>query len=158
MTDDLTRPIETPPATEPAIPTPDSIPAPPANEPASGPAETAPALAETPPTGNQPVVTTGAPGPNRMRWAIGIGVAALAVAVAIGAFIVLGSRPAPEALKYIPADASLVAEIRMDLPGDQLQKLGTLLSHFPGFADQSTLPAKIDESLSRLVQQGNATG
>ena len=42
----------------------------------------------------------------------------------------------------------------MDLPGDQLQKLGNLLAHFPGFADQSTLPAKIDESLSKLIQQG----
>jgi len=151
MTDDLTRPNETPPGTEPAIPPQDSIAATPADEPTPAPSETAPA-------GTQPVVTTGAPGPNRMRWAIGIGVAALAVAVAIGAFIVLGSRPAPEALKYIPADASLVAEIRMDLPGDQLQKLGTLLAHFPGFADQSTLPDKIDESLSRLVQQGNAAG
>jgi hypothetical protein len=141
MTDDLTRPIETPRETEPATSTPDDIAPPSATEPS--------------PAGTQPVVPAGVPGSNRLRWAIGIGAAALAVAVAIGAFIVLGSRPAPEALRYIPADASLVAEIRMDLPGDQLQKLGTLLAHFPGFADQSTLPDKIDESLSRLVQQGN---
>ena len=137
MTDDLTRPIETPPATEPSVPTEPAVPA----EPASTPA------------GTEPVVTTGGPGPNRVRWAIGLGVAALAVAVAIGAIIVLGSRPMPEALKYIPADAAAVVEVRMDLPGDQMQKLGNLLAHFPGFADQSTLPAKIDESLSKLVQQ-----
>jgi hypothetical protein len=139
MTDDLTHPIETPPPTAPAIPTPEE----PATSPAVVPA----------PAGTQPVVAAGSPGSNRVRWAIGIGVAALAIAVAIGAFILLGSRPAPEALKYIPADASLVAEIRMDLPGDQLEKLGTLLAHFPGFADQSTLSDKIDESLSRLLQQ-----
>jgi len=112
MTDDLTRPIETPPATEPSVPTEPAVPA----EPASAPA------------GTEPVVTTGGPGPNRVRWAVGLGVAALAVAVAIGAIIVLGSRPMPEALKYIPADAAAVAEVRMDLPGDQMQKLGNLLA------------------------------
>jgi len=132
MTDDLTRPIEPQSVTEPA----------------------APAEAATPAAGTEPVVKAGSSGPSRMRWAVGIGVAALAVAVAIGAYIVLGSRPMPEALKYIPGDAVVVAEVRMDLPGDQLQKLGNLLAHFPGFADQSTLSAKIDESLSRLVRQG----
>src|SRR5689334_7344397 len=141
MTDDLTRPIETP--------QPPDQPSPDVGEPASA-LET---LAEPTPAGTQPVVA--APGPNRTRWAIGLGVAGLAVAVAIGAFVVLGSRPAPEALKYIPADAAVVAEIRMDLPGDQLQKLGTFLAHFPGFLDQATLPDKIDESLSRLVGQAS---
>jgi len=135
MTDDLTRPIETPPASEPF----------------------APAEPATTPAGTEPVTTAGTPGPNRVRWVVGLGVAGLAVAVAIGAFIVLGSRPTPEALKYVPGDAAIVVEVRMDLPGDQLQKLGNLLGHFPGFADQSTLPAKIDESLSRLVQQGGKT-
>jgi uncharacterized protein DUF3352 len=145
MTDDLTRPIETPP---------------PADEVAAGAAaEPAPAngVATEPagvPAGTEPVVTA-APDPNRLRWAVGLGVAGLAIAVAIAAFIILGSRPAPEALKYIPADAAMVVEIRPDLPGDQLQKLGNLLAHFPGFKDQSTLPDKLDESLSRLV--GGAT-
>jgi Protein of unknown function (DUF3352) len=135
MTDDLTRPTEPQSATEPAAPT----------------------EATTPPAGTEPVVKAAAPGPSRMRWAVGIGVAALAVVGAIGAYILLGSRPMPEALKYIPGDAVAVAEVRMDLPGDQLQKLGNLLAHFPGFADQSTLSAKIDESLSRLVRQGGDT-
>ena len=31
----------------------------------------------------------------------------------------------PEALKYIPGDAAMVVEVRMDLPGDQMQKLAT---------------------------------
>jgi hypothetical protein len=50
----------------------------------------------------------------------------------------------------------VVVEVRMELPGDQMQKLGNLLAHFPGFADQSTLPAKLDESLSRIVRQGGS--
>jgi hypothetical protein len=142
MTDDLTRPIETPPAGDAAPP--------------AGPAR-APAEAPGVPAGTQPVMAGGGAGPSRARWAIGLGVAGLAVVGAIVAFIVLGSRPTPEALKYIPGDAAIVVEVRMDLPGDQMQKLGNLLAHFPGFADQSTLPAKIDESLSRIVQQGGGT-
>ncbi len=87
----------------------------------------------------------------RARWAIGLGVAGLAIAGAVGAFVLLGARPAPEALRYLPGDSVMVIEIRMDLPGDQMQKLGNLLSKFPGFADQSTLTDKIDEAFSRLV-------
>jgi hypothetical protein len=88
---------------------------------------------------------------NRARWAIGLGVAGIAIAVAIGAILLLGTSPMPEALKYIPGDAAVVAEVRLDLPGDQLQHLGNLLANFPGFRDQSTLPDKIDEALSQLV-------
>ena len=50
-------------------------------------------------------------------------------AIAIGAILLFGSRPVPEALKYIPADAAVVVELRPELPGDQLQKLGNLLAH-----------------------------
>jgi uncharacterized protein DUF3352 len=95
-------------------------------------------------------------GASRMRWAIGFGVAGLAVAAVFAAILVLGNRPAPVALTYIPANAVMVAEVRPDLPGDQLQKLGNLLAHFPGFADQSTLPDKLDESFARFL--GRASG
>ncbi|MBI3751043.1 MAG: DUF3352 domain-containing protein [Chloroflexi bacterium] len=88
----------------------------------------------------------------RTRWLIGGGVAAGAVVVAIAAALLLSSRPVPEALKYVPGNAVVVAELRLDLPGDQLQKVGNLLAHFPGFADQSTLGAKLDETLDRLAK------
>jgi hypothetical protein len=67
------------------------------------------------------------------------------------AFLLLGARPTPEALRYIAGDSAVVAEVRLDLPGDQMQRVGNLLAHFPGFQDQSTLPTKIDEALSQLV-------
>lgn len=91
----------------------------------------------------------------RTRWLIGGGVAVIAVVVVAGAAFLLGSRPVPEALKYIPANSAVVAELRLDLPGDQFQKVGNLLAHFPGFADQSNLGAKLDEALDRL--SGDAT-
>ena len=149
MTDDPTSPIQTGQDPEPA-PTAPGADAAPAAQPAA-----AAASDTTTPAGTAPVLAAGTAGSSRLRWAIGLGVAGLAIAVAVVAFIVLGSRPAPEALKYIPSDAAIVAEVRMDLPGDQLQKLGNLLAHFPGFKDQATLSDKIDESLSRLVGQGS---
>jgi Protein of unknown function (DUF3352). len=98
-----------------------------------------------------------AKGSNRMRWIIGLGVAVLAIAIAAGAFLLLGKSATPSALQYIPGDAAFVAEIRLDLPGDQMQHLGNLLAHFPGFADQATLNDKIDEALSRLVSMSGDT-
>jgi len=47
----------------------------------------------------------------------------------------------------------VVAELRVDLPGDQLQKVGNVLAHFPGFKDQSTLTSKLDEALARITTQ-----
>ncbi|HEY2915950.1 MAG TPA: DUF3352 domain-containing protein [Candidatus Limnocylindrales bacterium] len=91
----------------------------------------------------------------RTRWLIGGGVAVVAIVVVAGAALLLGARPVPEALRYVPANSAVVAELRLDLPGDQFQKVGNLLSHFPGFADQSTLGAKLDEALDRLT--GDAT-
>ena len=134
MTDDATRQIEQP-------------------EPAS--AATAATEATARDGTATPVVTT-AGGANRARWAIGLGIAGLAIVAVIAAILTLGSRPTPPALTYIPADAVLVVEVRPDLPGDQLQKLGNLLAHFPGFADQSTLPDKLDESFTQLL--GRASG
>ena len=94
-------------------------------------------------------------GGGRTRWAVAIGVAGLAIAAAIGAVILFGQQAAPSALQYVPGDAAIVAEVRLDLPGDQMQKLGNLLAHFPGFADQSTLAAKLDEALGKLVQSAS---
>jgi hypothetical protein len=153
MTDDLTSPIETPKPTDAATPAGAAAPA--GVEPGP-PAE--PLGASEPAPVAEPVTPAASPGANRVRWAIGLGGAALAIVIAIGAILVLGSRPTPEALKYIPADAAVVAEIRMDLPGDQLQQLGNLLAHFPGFKDQATLPDKIDEALSRLISSSGEAG
>jgi hypothetical protein len=87
----------------------------------------------------------------QVRWLIAAGAIVAAIAIVGVAYIVLSARPVPAALTYIPADADVVAELRMDLPGDQLQRVGNLLAHFPGFQDQSTLPQKLDESLARIT-------
>jgi hypothetical protein len=110
---------------------------------------------ETPPAGVE--APAGAPvvGGSRARWLIGGGVAVAAVAALVLAATLLGARPLPEALNYVPADSAVVIELRPELPGDQRDRLGTLLAHFPGFADQSILDQKIDEVLDRLVSEGS---
>jgi Protein of unknown function (DUF3352) len=90
--------------------------------------------------------------PALARWLVAVVVAGLAVAVTVIAIVVLAGRQAPEALDYVPDDAVVVAELRLDLPGDQLQKVGNVLSHFPGFADQSTLGNKLDRAGDRLLE------
>ena len=147
MTDDQTRPIDTPPPSD----QPEPAATPVESEPLSG----APSTMDAIMAGS---TGTAASSGGRLRWAIALGVPALAIVVAIGAILVLGSRPTPEALKYIPGDVAAVAEVRMDLPGDQMEKLGKLLAHFPGFLDQATLSDKIDEALSRLVSSGGTGG
>jgi hypothetical protein len=160
---------------EPSTPTPpeaavepaasELAPAAPAETPAAG-AETPAALAETPRAGAEaPAAGTStyasststtpvATGAGRLRWLLAIGLAGVALAAGLAVMFLFGSPPStPEALQYIPSDAALVVELRMDLPGDQMQALGNLLAHFPGFQDQSTLPEKIDEALSRLVEK-----
>jgi uncharacterized protein DUF3352 len=92
-------------------------------------------------------------GGSRLRWAIALLVTALVVGVAIAAFVLLAGQTAPsKLLGYVPADSVVYGEVRLDLPGDQRQKLGEFLSKFPGFADQSTLDAKLDESLDKLIR------
>ena len=140
MTDDQTRPIETPAAPEQAA---DPV----------APATTASSEGDTVAGASVPVAPV-APGSNRARWIIGLGVAGIAIAATVGALLLLSRPSTPAALSYIPGDAPFVAELRLDLPGDQTQRLGNLLAHFPGFADQSTLTDKIDEALSRLVEMG----
>jgi Protein of unknown function (DUF3352) len=87
------------------------------------------------------------------RWLLAFGVAGLVLVVTAIGVILLGSRSTPEALRYIPADMPIVAELRVDLPGDQLQKVGNLLAHFPGFKDQSSLTSKLDEAFARITTQ-----
>ena len=92
-------------------------------------------------------------GDNRARWGVALAVTALVVAASAVAFSLLAGQTSPsKVLGYVPADSVIYGEVRLDLPGDQRQKLGEFLSKFPGFADQSTLDAKLDEAFDRIVR------
>jgi Protein of unknown function (DUF3352) len=124
-------------------------PALPAVEPAD---ETAPAEAVARDGG-----TAGAAGTTRrssgVRWAIAIGGIAILVGITIAILaLTSGSRPTPSiAVGYMPSDTVQYGEYRLDLPGDQRQKLAAYLSKLPGFADQAAIQPKLNEVFDRIV-------
>jgi hypothetical protein len=90
----------------------------------------------------------------RWRW-VAAGLATILVLiVAAAVFIFIGQQPATPSLvaQYAPADSVAYAEIRLDLPGDQRERLATFMSHFPGFADPAAFQQKIDESLANALR------
>ena len=92
-----------------------------------------------------------------VRW----GVALIAVAVMVGvisvAVALLAAGGGTSAVGgWIPKGTVAYLEIRADLPGDQRAKVGDLLAKFPGFADQASNDAKIDEALDRLLEGSGA--
>lgn len=96
-------------------------------------------------------------GRSRTRWAIaGIVVLLVVVLSAAGLFTLIGSTSTSVVAAWAPADALVYQEIRADLPGDQRQNLGRFLAHFPGFADQSTLDQKLNETLDKLLARTGA--
>ena len=113
------------------------------------PAEGLPATRVTPDAAAAPA-RRGRPG---ARWILAI-VGIVIVAVASFAIVSLvGGRPsASTAMGYMPATTVNYTEIRLDLPGDQRQKLAAFVSAFPGFKDQSAIEPKLDDLFDRLVR------
>jgi hypothetical protein len=150
------KPVEPTPATTPAPPTTASTPAttppPPATPVPPSSVETETTAVPVP---TQPIAapeSTTAPKPDRTRWVVAAG--AIALVIAATALITLSltaSAPSSAVLGYVPADSTMYGELRLDLPGDQRQKVGQFLSKFPGFADQAALETKLDEVLDRLT-------
>lgn len=110
--------------------------------------------AEAPPIAVPAATPVAARPKGLVRW----GVALLAVAVLVGAVSVAAAFLAAGASSsvvqgWLPNDTMAYLELRADLPGDQRAKLGEILAKFPGFADQASLDAKIDEALDRILEQ-----
>src|SRR5207342_2598447 len=94
--------------------------------------------------------------PSRARWAIAGLIALIVVALSgAGLYALVGASNSSLVSAWAPADSVAYVEIRADLPGDQRQNLGRFLAHFPGFADQSTLETKLDQTLDRLVDKAS---
>ncbi len=107
------------------------------------------AITPIPASGEPPAAGRG----SALRWGIAIGVTALVVAIVAIAIVLTSGRSAPSALAgHVPIENVIMyGEVRLDLPGDQRQKLGDFLSKFPGFADQSTLDLKLDDAMDRIL-------
>jgi hypothetical protein len=51
----------------------------------------------------------------------------------------------------MPNDTIIYGEYRLDLPGDQRQKLAAYLANYPGFKDQAAIEPKLNEAFDRIV-------
>jgi hypothetical protein len=135
------------------------------DRPTSDPSTTPPANAVDTDTTAVPVATSPAQAPtatddrprqSRARWIAAAGAIGLVVLVtALATLVLTSSTPTSVVLGYVPTDSVAYGEVRLDLPGDQRQKVGQFLSKFPGFADQAALETKLDEVLDRLVSEGS---
>ena len=131
--------------------------------PPSGPVNTdSPTVAWTPPRDktfapSQQVIPATAPAPrrtSRLRWFVAGLVTVLVVGVTAAAtLLVTGQGSGSSLVGYIDNSSVMYLEARLDLPGDQRQKLGQFLSKFPGFDDQSILDRKLDEALDQLIDR-----
>jgi hypothetical protein len=93
-------------------------------------------------------------GPRRsgLRWAIALGGLAVVVAITVAILALASGKPTLSiAVGYMPNDTVQYGEYRLDLPGDQRQKLAAFLSKLPGFADQSAVQPKLYEVFDRIV-------
>jgi hypothetical protein len=127
-------------------------PGPVATEPVAGAAAGPPTAPLAPGATTAPGAPAARPG-GLARW----GVALLAVAVmvgvvSVGAALLAAGSGASAVRGWLPNDTLVYLEIRADLPGDQRAKVGDILAKFPGFADQASLDAKIDEALDRVLE------
>lgn len=98
-----------------------------------------------------PIVSAGA---SRPRWTVAVVAAVAALAVAMGgvagAFLVSGRAAgagAGAAASYVPADAVMYTELRLDLPGDQREMLRQVLDRFEPIDTDTVLGAKLGEWL-----------
>jgi hypothetical protein len=92
------------------------------------------------------------------RWAVAF--------VATGTLVVSGSGLVAFAQggagesrgpQFVPADAAVYVEARLDLPAGQDAALAQFLTAFPGFADPGAFQLKLDEALAAISAQVGAS-
>ena len=91
--------------------------------------------------------------PRRWRWWVAIAMTVVVIAAGAGVAFVTTRAAASTTLAYVPANALVYAEGRLDMPGDQGATVASFLSHFPGFSDTSNLQTKLNDTWDRLLGQ-----
>ena len=116
--------------------------------------ETAGAGGVPPSVGGEPPTAVAARPRGLVRWGVALlGVAVLVGVISVAAAFLAAGAATSVVQGWLPNDTVAYLEVRADLPGDQRAKVGDLLAKFPGFADQASLDAKIDEALDRILEQ-----
>ena len=95
----------------------------------------------------------------RTRLAIigAVVVLAIAIGAVLGAVLVSGQGGGlSRAAAYVPGDAVLYAEMRLDLPGDQRANLRAILDRFPAVNADDVLTDALAETLDGALADGGA--
>ena len=97
-------------------------------------------------------VTTGRRG--LWRWAVAL-VATVLLVVSGSSLVAFAQSGAGESKgpQFVPADAPIYIEARLDMPDGQGEALAEFLTAFPGFADTGTFEMKADEIVDGLVSR-----
>lgn len=102
-------------------------------------------------------------GTARPRWTVAVVAVVAALAVAIGgvagAFLVSGRDAGAgvgSAASYVPADAFMYMELRLDLPGDQRAMLRAVLDRLGDLNPDSVLGAELGRTLDDALAKGHA--
>ena len=85
-------------------------------------------------------------------------VTTLALLSLVGGFA-LANLPRTEAnvlAAYAAADTTAYVELRLDLPGDQRERVAQLVGQFPGFDDAATIEGRIGEAFDELADKADA--
>jgi len=101
-----------------------------------------------------PAVTTTNGRRGLWRWAVALVATAMLVVSGSG-LVVFAQSGAGESQgpQFVPADAPIYIEARLDMPDGQGEALAQLLTAFPGFADAGSFDVKMDELLAGLGGQ-----
>jgi hypothetical protein len=88
------------------------------------------------------------------RWLIAAGATALFVVSGSGliAFAQSGAGSGTGPI-FVPADAPIYLEVRVDMPDGQDEALAQMLTAFPGFADSANFGLRVNELLDGLVSE-----
>ena len=93
-----------------------------------------------------------------VRWGVALITLAIMVGVVSVAVAILAAGGGASSVQgWLPKDTIAYLEARADLPGDQRARMGDLLATFPGFADQASNDAKIDEAFDRLLAESGVS-
>ena len=97
------------------------------------------------------------PGRAAARWAVALGAIAVVVAVSAAAVTALtGGRAARDRPRLRAGRQRHVRRVPHGPPRRPGPKVAEFLSHFPGFADQSSIQTKVNETLDQIVGKASS--
>lgn len=94
----------------------------------------------------------------RHRWRWFVALFATAAMIVSGSGLVAFAQSGAGTSRgpaFLPSNAAVYVEGRLDLPGGQMDAMAEFMTAFPGFADSGTFDMKLEEALDGLMAAGS---